>query len=65
MMAPPELKLTPLPYDVRQLLRVGEQHQFAILTPGTILIVGEERLVVAMIGAEERAPQSSAPRQGQ
>ena len=65
MTAPPELKLTPLPHDIRQLLRVGEQHQLAILTPGTILIVGEERLVVAMIGAEERAPQSSAPRQGQ
>jgi hypothetical protein len=53
MTAPPELRLTPLPKDLQQISSVGAQHSFARLKGGTILIVGEERFVVAMIGAAE------------
>jgi hypothetical protein len=54
MTAPPELTLSPLPQDLQQISSIGTRHRFARLKGGTILIVGEERLVVAMIGAAER-----------
>jgi hypothetical protein len=54
MTSPPELRLTPLPRDLQQISGIGAQHRFARLTGGTILIIGEEGLVVAMIGAGER-----------
>jgi len=62
--APPELKLTPLPEDLQQMIpSVGTQHQFARLERGTILIIGEARLVVAIIGPHEggAAAQPSTP----
>jgi hypothetical protein len=54
MTAPPELTLTPLPQELQQFSGIGTQHRFARLKGGTILIVGEERLVAAMIGSDER-----------
>ncbi|SRR6266540_1758970 len=54
--APPELKLTPLPQELQQMIPgIGTQHQFARLERGTILIVGEgeARLVVAMIRPDD------------
>ena len=54
MTAPPELTLTPLPQDLQQISGVGTQHRFARLKGGTILIVGDEGLVAAMIGPGER-----------
>ena len=54
MTAPPELTLTPLPQDLQQISGMGTQHRFARLKRGTILIVGEEGLVAAMIGPDER-----------
>jgi hypothetical protein len=54
MTAPPELTLTPLPQDLQQISGIGTQHRFARLKGGTILIVGEEGLVAAMIGSAER-----------
>jgi len=54
MTAPPELTLTPLPQDLRQISGIGTQHRFARLKGGTILIVGEEGLVAAMISPGER-----------
>jgi hypothetical protein len=54
MTSPPELRLTPLPQDLQQGSGVGAQHRFAKLKGGTILIVGEEGLVAAMIGPGER-----------
>jgi hypothetical protein len=54
MTAPPELKLSPLPNHLQQISGIGAQHRFARLTGGTILIVGEEGLVAAMIGPDER-----------
>jgi hypothetical protein len=54
MTAPPELRLTRLPQDLPQISGIGTQHRFAKLKGGTILIIGDEGLVVAMIGAEER-----------
>jgi len=62
--APPELKLTPLPEDLQQMIpSVGTQHQFARLERGTILIIGEARLVVAIIGPHDggAAAQPSTP----
>ena len=53
MTAPPELTLTPLPQDLQQISGIGTQHRFARLKRGTILIVGEEGLVAAMIGPDE------------
>ena len=54
MTAPPELMLTALPQDLQQISGIGTQHRFARLQGGTILIVGEERLVAAMIAPGER-----------
>jgi hypothetical protein len=54
MTAPPELTLTRLPQDLQQISGVGTQHRFARLKGGTVLIVGEEGLVAAMIGPGER-----------
>jgi hypothetical protein len=65
--APPELKLTPLPPDLQQMIPgLGTQHQFARLERGTILIIGEgeARLVVAMIRSDDVgavAPPSTPP----
>jgi hypothetical protein len=42
-----------LQWILQQVSSVGAQHSFARLKGGTILIVGEERLVAAMIGAAE------------
>jgi hypothetical protein len=53
MTAPPELTLSPLPQNLQQISGIGARHRFARLKGGTILIVGEERLVAAMIGAAE------------
>jgi hypothetical protein len=47
------LTLTPLPQDLQQISGIGTQHRFARLKRGTILIVGEEGLVAAMIGPDE------------
>lgn len=52
--APGELKLTSLPQDVQQIPGITKHHQFARLEGGTILIVGDDRLVAAMIGPDER-----------
>ena len=54
MTAPPELTLTPLPQDLQQISGIGTQHRFARLKRGSILIVGEEGLVAAMIGPDQR-----------
>ena len=54
MTAPPELALTPLPQDLQQISGIGTQHRFARLKRGSILIVGEEGLVAAMIGPDQR-----------
>jgi hypothetical protein len=40
--------------DLQQISGIGAQHRFARLKGGTILIVGEEGLVAAMIGPGER-----------
>lgn len=52
--APPELKLTPLPPELQQIPGIAKHHQCARLEGGTILIVGEQRLVAAMILSGER-----------
>ena len=60
--APPELKLTPLPQDLQQMIPgIGTQHQFARLERGTILIIGEGSLVVAMIRPDEGGVGAAAP----
>jgi hypothetical protein len=51
--APPELKLSPVPEQLEQVSGVARQHQFARLERGTILIVGEERLVIGMMSPGE------------
>jgi hypothetical protein len=40
--------------DLQQISGIGTQHRFARLKRGTILIVGEEGLVAAMIGRDQR-----------
>ena len=59
MTAPPELTLTPLPQDLQRVSGIGAQHRFARLKGGTILIIGEEGLVAAMIGPGERQKRTS------
>ena len=49
MTAPPELKLQPLPLEVQQIPGIKEHYRFAMLERGILLIVGDDRLVVAMI----------------
>lgn len=63
MTAPPELRLTPLPKDLEQFSGITKQHQFARLERGTILIVGQDRLVVAMIAPGEGRVGAAPPPQ--
>jgi len=50
MTSPPELKLDPLPEAARAVPGVTEAHRFALLENGMLLVVGNNRLVVALIG---------------
>jgi len=50
MTSPPELKLEPLPEAARAVPGVTEAHRFALLDNGMLLVVGDNRLVVALIG---------------
>ena len=61
--APPELKLTQVPEHLEQVSGVTRQHQFARLEGGTILIVGEERLVIGMLSLSERGGGATPPLQ--
>jgi hypothetical protein len=61
--APPELKLTPVPEQLEQVSGVSRQHQFARLERGTILIVGEERLVIGMMSPGEGGAGATPPLQ--
>lgn len=51
--APQELRLTSLPPSLQAVSGLEKQHQFAVLNTGAILIVSEDRLVVAMIQPED------------
>jgi hypothetical protein len=61
--APPELKLTPVPQHLEQISGVARQHQFARLERGTILIVGEDRLVIEMMSPNEGGVGATPPLQ--
>lgn len=50
MTTPPELELEPLPADLKEIPGLGEGYQYAVLDTGVIMIVGEQRLVAALIG---------------
>ena len=52
--APRELNLASLPPVLLEIPGLEKHHQFAVLDNGTILIVGEDRLVTAMIQSDER-----------
>lgn len=52
MTSPPELRLRPLPEDLRDLPRLRKNHRYALLDTGALLIVSDRRLIVAVI--EER-----------
>ena len=60
MTAPPQLKLASLPPALENIPSVGKHHEFALLETGVILIVGEDRLISAMIGPDP-GKQDSAP----
>lgn len=56
--APRELNLASLPPKLLDIPGVEKHHQFAVLDTDVILIVGEDRLVVAMIQSDERQGDS-------
>ena len=61
MTAPKELKLASLPPALQNLPGVEKHHQFAVLETGVILIVGEDRLVAAMIQSDEGKRDGASP----
>ena len=61
MTAPPELKLTSLPPALQSIPGVEKHHQFAVLETGVTLIVGEDRLVAAMIQSAEGKRDDASP----
>lgn len=50
MTSPPELKLEPLPEQARKVPGIEESHRYAMLENGMLMVVGSDRLVVALIG---------------
>ena len=61
MTAPKELKLASLPPTLQNIPGVEKHHQFAMLETGVILIVGEDRLVAAMIQSDEGKRDGASP----
>ena len=60
--APQELRLSSLPPSLQGVSGLEKQHQFAVLNTGAVLIVREDRLVVAMIQPEDgNAPGNTSP----
>jgi hypothetical protein len=63
MTSPPELKLDPMPEPARAVPGVNKDHHFALLDNGMVMVVGENRLVVALIspGANGTTGKASSP----
>lgn len=50
MTTPPELRLKPVPAELQSIPGISRQHHYVMLKSGTLMIVGDRRLVTAMIG---------------
>ena len=57
--APRELTLASLPPSLQNMPGLEKHHQFVLLNTGVTLIVGEDRLVVAMIQPDEDRPNGA------
>jgi hypothetical protein len=62
MTSPPELKLEPVPEPARGIGGVGENHRYAMLDNGMLMLVGDNQLVVALIGPNGGTTGSSPGR---
>jgi hypothetical protein len=61
MTTPPELRLAKLPDELRDLPGITEVHQYVLLDTGLLMIVGDRRLVTALIAPLKRPLPSRAP----
>ena len=63
MTSPPELKLEPLPEEARKIPGINEKHRYAMLESGLLMVVGDDRLVVAVIGPKSNSTTGSGQSQ--